>query len=228
MAAGLLATTGVDLAADAYFFSVPSPSLVANNMAARRAVRTDAIQPSPSPRMATMSPPETASRLSSGSGVVVGGGSPPGVIIDSVVSRSPLVAGVLPAGVESAKRGRDDGKSPDFEVNLGKVISVLREDYPRIFFDAPSFDIFTDEIELRDPVSFASFEPLIIVRSVLTLCCGLFVFRPPSQQAMAVRSRRALHTNTTGATLTGIFGFVCCAGVCVVVACCTSRRRNRP
>lgn len=49
-------------------------------------------------------------------------------------------------------RERDDGKSPDFEVNLGRVISTLREDYPRILTDPPSFDIFTDEIELRDPV----------------------------------------------------------------------------
>lgn len=34
------------------------------------------------------------------------------------------------------------------------MISTLREDYPRIFFDPPSFDIYTEEIELRDPVSF--------------------------------------------------------------------------
>lgn len=54
---------------------------------------------------------------------------------------------------DDGKRERDDGKSPDFEVNLGKVISTLREDYPRIFFDPPSFDIYTEEIELRDPVS---------------------------------------------------------------------------
>ncbi|CAN0365199.1 unnamed protein product, partial [Scytosiphon promiscuus] len=51
------------------------------------------------------------------------------------------------------QRERDDGKSPDFEVNLGKVISTLREDYPRILDEPPEFDIFTDEIELRDPVS---------------------------------------------------------------------------
>lgn len=163
LAAGLLATTGVD-PADAYLFSVPSPSLVANSMAARRAERNDAIQSPPSPRMATTSPSETARRPSNGSGVVVGG-SPPSVIIDSVVSRSPPVAGMLPE-VEGEKRERDDGKSPDFEVNLGKVISVLREDYPRIFFDAPSFDIFTDEIELRDPVSVA----IELVRCPSKLC----------------------------------------------------------
>lgn len=72
------------------------------------------------------------------------------------VTRQPPPArqGIVPRDGtrDDGKRERDDGKSPDFEVNLGKVISTLREDYPRIFFDSPSFDIFTEEIELRDPV----------------------------------------------------------------------------
>ena len=66
----------------------------------------------------------------------------------------PTRQGIIPRDGtrDDGKRERDDGKSPDFEVNLGKVISTLREDYPRIFFDPPSFDIYTEEIELRDPV----------------------------------------------------------------------------
>lgn len=59
----------------------------------------------------------------------------------------------MPGGTrDNGRRVRDDGKSPNFEVNLGRVISTLREDYPRILFDPPSFDIYTEEIELRDPV----------------------------------------------------------------------------
>lgn len=73
------------------------------------------------------------------------------------VTRQPPPArqGIVPRDGtrDTGKWERDDGKSPDFEVNLGKVISTLREDYPRIFFDPPSFDIYTEEIELRDPVS---------------------------------------------------------------------------
>lgn len=66
----------------------------------------------------------------------------------------PTRQGIIPRDGtrDDGQRERDDGKSPDFEVNLGKVISTLREDYPRIFFDPPSFDIYTEEIELRDPV----------------------------------------------------------------------------
>lgn len=72
------------------------------------------------------------------------------------ITRSPRPAGVIEevgTGLrDGGRRERDDGKSPDFEVNLGRVISTLREDYPRILFDPPVFDIFTEEIELRDPV----------------------------------------------------------------------------
>eukprot|EP00903_Cladosiphon_okamuranus_P016636 g15344.t1 len=75
------------------------------------------------------------------------------------VTRQPPPArqGIIPRDGtrDDGRRERDDGKSPDFEVNLGKVISTLREDYPRIFFDPPSFDIYTEEIELRDPTGVA-------------------------------------------------------------------------
>lgn len=81
------------------------------------------------------------------------------------VTRSPRPAGVIGdvgTGLRDGGRERDDGKSPDFEVNLGRVISTLREDYPRILFDPPVFDIFTDEIELRDPVRKTNFERYVL------------------------------------------------------------------
>ncbi|CAM9300223.1 unnamed protein product, partial [Discosporangium mesarthrocarpum] len=53
-------------------------------------------------------------------------------------------------GVKQRPR-RDDGRSPDFEINLGKVIDTLRRDYPRIFSDPPDFDIYTADVVLRDP-----------------------------------------------------------------------------
>lgn len=109
---------------------------------------------------ATMEPARDASGMvgSSGGGTSIVDGLPdhifqPSTVFQSV-ARSPRPGIVARDGTrDDGKRERDDGKSPDFEVNLGRVISTLREDYPRIFFDPPSFDIFTDEIELRDPVS---------------------------------------------------------------------------
>lgn len=129
-------------------FVLPLPSLVESSgheIAARRAHR--AAHGSPSPRVTTASPSErrTVSPTSRESLWNV----------DPVVSRLPQ-PGLTPTGVQpNEKRGeaRTDGRSPDFEVNLGRVISTLRNDYPRLFFDAPSFDIFTEDIELRDPVS---------------------------------------------------------------------------
>lgn len=79
-------------------------------------------------------------------------GHPPSTVFPSV-ARSPQPGIIARDGTRDyGARERDDGKSPDFEVNLGKVISTLRADYPRILSEPPSFDIFTEEIELRDPV----------------------------------------------------------------------------
>lgn len=129
-------------------FVLPLPSLVESSgheIAARRAHRV--AHGSPSPRMTTAPPSETRTVLPTSRERLWD--------VDSVVSRLPQ-PGLTPTGVQpNEKRGeaRTDGRSPDFEVNLGRVISTLRNDYPRLFFDAPSFDIFTEDIELRDPVS---------------------------------------------------------------------------
>ncbi|CAM9428806.1 unnamed protein product [Choristocarpus tenellus] len=48
-------------------------------------------------------------------------------------------------------KGRIDGRSEDFEVNLGKVMDTLRQDYPRIFYDPLDFDIYTPDITVHDP-----------------------------------------------------------------------------
>lgn len=129
-------------------FVLPVPSLVestGNEIAARRALR--ATQRDPSPRMTTASPSESRTTSTS---VRTRGWE-----VDSIVSRLPQkglkTTGVQPIGNRGPER--TDGRSPDFEVNLGRVIDTLRNDYPRLFFDTPSFDIFTDDIELRDPVS---------------------------------------------------------------------------
>jgi len=39
----------------------------------------------------------------------------------------------------------------DFELNLGKVIDTLNKNYPHLFYEAPNYDIYTAEIEVRDP-----------------------------------------------------------------------------
>jgi len=43
------------------------------------------------------------------------------------------------------------GRGPEFEPNLGKVIDTLNKDYPNLFDSAPNFDIYTPDIEVRDP-----------------------------------------------------------------------------
>lgn len=127
----------------AFCFNVPTPSLVANTVSgraitARQVHRSSNQHASPSPRMAIASAAE--GRRTTG--------------VSPIISRD-VGGGVLatpPAG-ESAKAPRLDGKSPDFEVNLGRLISTLQVDYPRIFFETPSFDVYTEDIELFDPVS---------------------------------------------------------------------------
>lgn len=65
------------------------------------------------------------------------------------VARTPM-----PPGYEGEKkeRGDSDEDLADFNRNVGKVIEALRTDYPRMFFDALNFEIYTDDLELIDPV----------------------------------------------------------------------------
>lgn len=69
-----------------------------------------------------------------------------------------VLATPVPAdAVQGTGRPRGDGKGPDFEVNLGRLISTLQVDYPKICFDPPEFEVYTDDIELLDPVSWLHF-----------------------------------------------------------------------
>ncbi|CAM9131782.1 unnamed protein product [Ectocarpus sp. 12 AP-2014] len=167
LAAGLLATTSTKTTS-AYLFPAPSGAGLSSVATSRniedRKSSVCRLHGSPSPRMSTMSPaaegteasaPTQASRaadlVSSASGAQLASS-----LIFPSITRQPRPGIIARDGTEDlGMRERDDGKSPDFEVNLGKVISTLREDYPRIFFDPPAFDIFTEEIELRDPTGVA-------------------------------------------------------------------------
>lgn len=171
LAAGLLATTS-----SAYLFPAPSGSSLASTSTSRAiADRKSSISSrqasgSPSPRMSTMSPSseqqqdtvpaqagDVAGATALAAGELISSASAAQLassLIFPSVTRQPRPGIIARDGTrDDGKRERDDGKSPDFEVNLGKVISTLREDYPRILCEPPEFDIFTDEIELRDPVS---------------------------------------------------------------------------
>lgn len=77
---------------------------------------------------------------------------------------SPLSKGVLaseakttkPAGYEgefSKRRHNNDEEGlQEFNMNVGRVIDTLRRDYPRIFFEPLDYDIYSPDLELRDPV----------------------------------------------------------------------------
>ncbi|CAN0125392.1 unnamed protein product, partial [Ectocarpus fasciculatus] len=168
LAAGLLATTNTS----AYLFPAPSGAGLSSVATSRNIEdRKSSVSRrhgggSPSPRMSTMSPAAAESTeassapaqargaadlVSSASGAQLASS-----LIFPSITRQPRPGIIARDGTQDlGMRERDDGKSPDFEVNLGKVISTLREDYPRIFFDPPSFDIYTEEIELRDPTGVA-------------------------------------------------------------------------
>lgn len=65
------------------------------------------------------------------------------------VARTPV-----PPGYEGGKKQmKDGGDEADFNLNLGKVIDTLKRDYPRMFEEPLEFEIYTPDIQLRDPVS---------------------------------------------------------------------------
>ena len=68
--------------------------------------------------------------------------------IRSSVARTPM-----PPGYEGGKQQRkEDGDDSEFNLNVGKVIDTLRSDYPRMFEEPIDFEIYTDDLQLRDPV----------------------------------------------------------------------------
>lgn len=65
------------------------------------------------------------------------------------VSRTPL----FPGGVyEGEKKERGDTEEADYNRNVGKVVDTLTRDYPRMFDEPLDFDIYTPELQMRDPV----------------------------------------------------------------------------
>jgi hypothetical protein len=59
-------------------------------------------------------------------------------------------------------------RDPDFQANLGKIISTLNADLPYIFVHEPDMSIFTPELELRDP-SGVQFSGLAVYKKVFGL-----------------------------------------------------------
>ena len=65
------------------------------------------------------------------------------------VSRTPL----FPGGIyEGEKKERGGTEEADYNRNVGKVVDTLRRDYPRMFDEPLDFDIYTPELQMRDPV----------------------------------------------------------------------------
>lgn len=72
------------------------------------------------------------------------------------VATAPAVSSqVAPAAIEWPSRGPPVPGAPrgpsEFELNLGRVVDVLRTDYPNFFTQEPDMSIYTDDIELHDP-----------------------------------------------------------------------------
>eukprot|EP00903_Cladosiphon_okamuranus_P013548 g12620.t1 len=66
------------------------------------------------------------------------------------VARTPLPPG---EGVYEGEKNveKDKKEESDFNRGVGKVISTLRADYPIIFDEPMDFDIYTPDLQLRDP-----------------------------------------------------------------------------
>ncbi|CAB1098526.1 unnamed protein product [Ectocarpus sp. CCAP 1310/34] len=64
------------------------------------------------------------------------------------VARSPMPAGEIYEGEKKEKEKREQA---EFNTNLGKVIDTLREDYPTMLDEPLNFDIYTPDLQLRDP-----------------------------------------------------------------------------
>ncbi|KAK1560936.1 hypothetical protein Q3G72_032532 [Acer saccharum] len=57
------------------------------------------------------------------------------------------------------KRSKEEEEKQNYYVNMGYAIRTLREDYPALFYRELNFDIYRDDIVLKDPMNtFASIE----------------------------------------------------------------------
>lgn len=89
------------------------------------------------------------------------------------LARSPLPP---PGGgvYEGEKNEKDKREEADFNRNVGKVVDTLRDTYQHIFDEPLDFDIYTPDLQLRDPVSLASCCCLCCCSSSYYCCCCSF------------------------------------------------------
>lgn len=86
------------------------------------------------------------------------------------VARMPLPpGGEIYEGEKKEKEKREDS---DFNRRVGKVISTLRQDYPIMFDEPLDFDIYTPDLQLRDPVSLSLM--LLLLLLLLLLASSFF------------------------------------------------------
>ncbi|KAF5733093.1 hypothetical protein HS088_TW17G00629 [Tripterygium wilfordii] len=52
-----------------------------------------------------------------------------------------------------SRQSKEEEEKQDYYVNLGYAIRTLREDFPQLFYRELSFDIYRDDIVLRDPIN---------------------------------------------------------------------------
>lgn len=72
------------------------------------------------------------------------------------VARTPLPPGGGNGVYEGEKNEKEKKEESDFNRGVGKVIDTLRIDYPTLLDEPLDFDIYTPDVQLRDPVSVAS------------------------------------------------------------------------
>jgi Uncharacterized conserved protein (DUF2358) len=66
-------------------------------------------------------------------------------------SDSGLLEELARRDVFSTPPQRNDGRKPEFEANLGKVIDTLRSDYPLLFHEPLDYSIYVKDIVVKDP-----------------------------------------------------------------------------
>jgi Uncharacterized conserved protein (DUF2358) len=66
-------------------------------------------------------------------------------------SDSGLLEELARRDVFSTPPKRNDGRKPEFEANLGKVIDTLRSDYPLLFHEPLDYSIYVKDIVVKDP-----------------------------------------------------------------------------
>lgn len=85
------------------------------------------------------------------------------------VARTPIPPGGGNGIYEGEKNEKEKKEESDFNRGVGKVIDTLRRDYPTLLDEPLDFDIYTPDVQLRDPVSVASMTALVVVMVVVVV-----------------------------------------------------------